>query len=301
LTHALKYAFRYKNLTYTERPFSFLVGEVGVMPDDSFRTLVMEQEPVEHFPDDARNEFTEMLSEPSHHLLQEIVGSDEIPEEWFVRMEGRACRGVMTAPASIVGRWCSVVNTDEIGRYYGRVLPLFRCLRRYPLPGPWIPRAEGHPKARYICYVQYRRQVQAMQALLDDREAVAGLLAADLLDVAGGKPDRYEPRFSPTVDPVLASRLGLWFDGGSYRFLLFDSEHDRRRWLDGEDWTDVPSDIDNYQWPTDEEWQKQLEEMNMDVDESADGREQIDINGDWAPDSLKQTDTEAHQPARDEE
>jgi hypothetical protein len=104
----------------------------------------------------------------------------------------------------------------------------------------------AEPHERYIFGVQVARQVQAMQAFLDDRDAVYGLLAAQLTGVDKHGDNRFVPRFDVEAALSIASRLGLWFDGTAYRFLLFDSEKHRERWLKGESWVDIPSDLDQF-------------------------------------------------------
>jgi hypothetical protein len=254
----LKYTLRFRNLRYIRRHFSLLIVPID-HSTEQYATLVMQQEPVDHFPGYggvASREFP--VGDPSSFLG--FSGQENAPAGWFVRIAEAYYASVITAPADVVGLWCSGYCTAETGRYYGRVMPLFRCFRRYPLPGPWVSRHDGHPKKRYIFSVQLARQVQAMQAFLDDREAIASLLDAELEAVEQHEPNRFIPRFAPREEFPIAARLGVWFDGEAHRLLLFDSEEDRERWLKGEDWVDVPSDLDDYDWPSEEEWQRTLDE-----------------------------------------
>jgi hypothetical protein len=137
---------------------------------------------------------------------------------------------------------------------------VFRCLRAYPLVGPSANPYRDNPKKTYVYYVQLGRQARRIQTFLDDRTAVMRLLEAKLDHLVEYEPNRFIPRFDARDEFPLASRLGLWFDGKAYRFLLFDRPEDRARWLLGKHWVDTPSDLANYEWPTEEEWQKQLEE-----------------------------------------
>jgi len=265
LKYALRYLLRYQNLKYVVRNFSLFIEETSRAPEERFLSVVIQQEPITHFPDDVQARSGEEALSRIKFLL--FPGSDgEIPKDWFVHVDDGLRLDVVTAPAGMVGQWCAAYSTAETGRYYGRVLPLFRCLRRYPLPGPLVNRDVGHPKKLYIFCVQLRCQVQGMQALLDDREAVAGLLGTQLDGVVEHESNRFEPHFLLEASLPLVSRLGLWFDGKAYRFLLFDTEQDRDRWLKGEDWVDMPSDLDNYDWPTEEEWEKQLEEERKEAE-----------------------------------
>jgi len=255
----LKYVLRFRNLRYIRRNFSLLVVPIGPAVDQ-YATLIMQQEPVDHFPEYAGSASQEFPVGDTSFFLS-AFDRDEVPADWFVRKADFSYTSLITAPADVVGLWSHVCTTGETGRFYGRVLPLFRCMRRYPLPGPFVHRDVRHPKKVYVFRVQLAREVQAMQAFLDDREAVISILAAQLEGTTEHEPNRFVPRFSFPVESRLAARVGLWLDGQAYHFLLFDSEQDRARWLKGEDWVDMPSDLDDYEWPTEEEWQRTLEEM----------------------------------------
>jgi len=259
LQEVLKYILRYGGLHYTVRNFSLLVDVIDRHAQEGFLTLVMQQEPLEHFPDDLPAAPEEQLSSRFDFFLS-ALRLEELPEGWFADFNEASWMDVLTAPAGVVGQWSLGYSTAETGRFYGRVWPLFRCLRRYPLIGPREDWETGHPKKRYVSHVQLQRQVQGMQAFLDDRDTVTSLLAAKLEEVIEYEPHRFVPVFNSEHAFPLASRLGLWFDGKAYRFLLFDTLEDRARWLLGNDWVDIPSDLDDYDWPTEEEWQKQLEE-----------------------------------------
>jgi len=145
-------------------------------------------------------------------------------------------------------------------RYFGRVWPLFRCLRAYPLMGPQAALDVNDPRKVFIYNVQLNCQTRRMQRLLNNRLAIENLLKAKLLGVVEYEPRRFEPRFDSPEDFRLASRFAVWFDGKAYRFLLFDTKADRARWLLGEDWVDEPRELEEYAWSTDEEWEQQIAE-----------------------------------------
>lgn len=266
LNFVLRYTLRHSSLKYEVRDFSLLIEELDEHPDERLLTLVIQHEPVEPFPDDAQPASWGWGAGLIDFMLS-CAGLEEIPENWFVHVDDGLSLEVVTASGGFVGNRCSMISTAETGKYYGRVLPLLRCLRRYPLPGEWVDRHTGHPKKRYIFHVQLRRQVQAMQALLDDREAIARLLSSRLLGVDERTPGRLVPRFDSNDGFSLASRLALLLDGEAYRFLVFDSEEDRARWLEGEDWFDMPSDLDDYEWPTEEEWEQELQRREKEGEE----------------------------------
>jgi len=252
-------------LGFAQRPFYCLICslEHDVRDDpDHFMTLVVQHEPWVLFPDCGQPP-EEVCLKKGEETLQFVSGSKKKPENWFAYENWNTDLQVFTGPAQLVSRWLSACRIPESGKYYGRVWPLFQCLRAYPLPGPRVDRHTGHPKRRYVYRVQQRRQVRRMQRFLSDRQAMISLLQADLVGVKEHARNRYEPDI--TVG-ALSSRLGLWNNNGAYRFLLFDSKEDRHHWLKGRHWVDIPSDLDEHKWPTDEEWEKRLEEMAQEAE-----------------------------------
>ncbi len=181
-------------------------------------------------------------------------------KNWFHHFDLRTDIEIISAPLSVTEQWSGLVRIPEPGIYSGRVLPLFRCLRAYPLPGPPADRY-GDPKKRYIWEHQLGWQKYRVYRFLSDRQDIVMLLGSKLARVEQWSPNRFIPRLDlPQGVTSLSSRLGLWYDGKAYRFLIFESEEDRGRWLKGEDWFDMPSDVDDYQWKTREEQEEESRE-----------------------------------------
>ncbi|MDP2895463.1 MAG: hypothetical protein Q8Q12_02755 [bacterium] len=228
-------------------------------------TLVIQHEPVVPFPDDVESE-SEAASDSLREFLASSVGLEKLPEQWLAHLDAYSSMEIFAAPISALQTWSQMTHIPESGVYYGRVVPLFRCLRAYPLVGP-RPDPYGDPKPKYILDVQVGWQKRRMSKFLDDRLGIVALLMSRLIKVEERIPSRFIPQLDlPPRVLELASRLGLWYDGKAYRFLLFDSEEDRERWLKGEDWLDMPSDLDDYEWPSEEELEKKWKELEKNVE-----------------------------------
>lgn len=232
---------------------------------DRILTHVVQHEPVVPFPDDVESK-PRAPSDSFEKFLAQFVGLEKLPEHWLARHDDYSSMEIFAAPLSALQMWSQGVFIPESGVYYGRVVPLFRCLRAYPLVGP-RPDPYGAPKPRYILDVQLGWQKRRMTKFLDDRFPIVVLLGSRLVKMEERMPARFIPHLDlPGGILELASRLGLWYDGKAYRFLLFDSEEDRDRWLKGEDWLDIPSDLDDYEWPTEEELEKKRKEEEKDAE-----------------------------------
>jgi len=223
-------------------------------------TLVIQNEPCVAFPDHVKPS-SEGTSDAVAEWLIEMLGFQEKPPPWFIHYDMEVGIEVMTATPSALGRVLQLVRFPRTWRYYGRVLPLFRCLGAYPLPGP-RPDWYGDSKKRYIWEVQLGWQARRMHKFLDDRLAIIMLLGSKLTKAEERAPNRFIPHLDlPRAITSLTSRLGLWYDSKAYRFLLFDSEKDRERWLKGEDWLDMPGDLHDYEWKTSEELKKEAKQL----------------------------------------
>ena len=256
----LKYVLRSNesDVLFVERVYSLLVYNRKYDKPDRLMTAVLQYEPWGFFPDE-NEAYDESYSKEVRVYLEgflgEFLGIDKFPDEWETYF---GYVGILKAPAEVSETWHNLLTIPSAGKYFGRTHPLLSCLRAYPLVGPVIDRYEGHPRKRYQYMIQVHLQTQRMHRFLSDRLAIIALLKSEFLGVKEGAKNRYEPHISLGWIADLSSRIGLWFDGNNYRFLVFDSEEDRDRWLKGEDWVDVPSDIDQHDWPTEEEWQERL-------------------------------------------
>lgn len=251
-------------LSAVEGRFVLHIRHVTADQIEPILTVVIQHEPVVPFPDDVKSE-PEAASDSFREFLAPSVGLEKLPEQWLADLDAYSSMEMFAAPISALQMWSQLVHIPESGVYYGRVVPLFRCLRAYPLVGP-RPDPYGDPKPKYILDVQVGWQKRRMSKFLDDRLGIVALLMSRLIKVEERIPGRFIPHLDlPGRILDLASRLGLWYDGKAYRFLLFDSEEDRERWLKGEDWLDMPSDLEDYKWPTEEELEKKWEEVEKNV------------------------------------
>jgi len=202
---------------------------------------------VEELEDDTVEELEDDNAQPEGvitWLIRVATGTPQMPEEWTVHVDDSRRITIVTAPGPEVAINFNFTYAGDRGCYFGRVWPLFRCLRAYPLV-----EAKGDPypediKEAYVETIRLGCQELRMQTFLDDRASITRLLDAKLLGIVEHKPNRFRPRFDSRKGFPLASRLGVWFDGTAYRFLLFDSKKERARWLRGRDWHDAPRD-----WP----------------------------------------------------
>jgi hypothetical protein len=271
----LKYVLRpnESDVQFVERLFSILVYDRRYDKPDRLVTAVLQPEPWGIFPDE-HEACDESRSKEARTWLEDFLGEslgiDKFPDEWETYF---GCVGMLKAPVEVIGAWYSIITSPSAGEYFGCALPLLRCLRAYPLVGAAVDRYEGHPRERYQYVVQSQMQTQRMHCFLNNRSAIIGLLRSELLGVKQHAENRYEPHITSGWIGSLSSRIGLWFDGSNYRFLIFDSKEARDGWFKGEDWVDVPSDIDKHDWPTQEEWQERLrrekEEDEKQLGESA--------------------------------
>jgi len=224
-------------LGVTERRFSLLVYHTEHDQADTFITTVIQDDPgVLAFPDRPPLPAQQGTTDPTSRLV--FWDCDEVPEDWFVYADPEHFMEVLTAPIHVAASRFNISSTGDVGKYYGRAIPVCRCLRGYPLPGPW----DGRPyTAAYYAHTrQLRRQAWRTMHFLDDRPTIVMLLHAELRGVKEHAKNRFVPDLGLESVIGLGARLGLWYDGDEYRFLLFDSAHERARWLDGEDWVDVP-------------------------------------------------------------
>ncbi len=205
-------------------------------------------------------------SDNSTGLAKLIAGSmllPEIPSHWFIHLDDTSIE-VLTGPMCLHHYVSHLVRFPGGARFYGRVLPLFRCLMPYPFPQRPGDRYD-EPKERYLCRYQVDWQDYRMQRFLNDRISIVMLLRSKFVKAEQRAPNRYIPRLDVPERAIrLTSRLGLWFDGKAYRFLLFDSEEHRGRWLKSEDWHDMPGDINDYDWEAEkQQWLKRFEEPGV--------------------------------------
>ncbi|NQT84962.1 hypothetical protein HQ563_18250 [bacterium] len=243
-------------LDYFQGPFAAHIYNRDRDRTEPFFTLVRQNGPGVRSPDRMKSfadDFPDDSSESFAEFMVQAMGLEQLPEGWLVYGSAGAEIEVITGPRCLH----DVVGFPGFKRYSGRVLPLFRCLMPYPFPQNPGERYD-EPKERYLCHYQVDWQDYRMQGFLNDRGTIVMLLRSKLVKAEQRVPNRYIPEFDvPERTISLTSRLGLWFDGKAYRFLLFDSEEDRERWLKGGDWLDMPSDIDNYDWESEEELQDQ--------------------------------------------
>lgn len=228
-----------------DRPFHLLLYSRSLDESQQFITQVVQHEPWAIFPDDAEPAPQEEQGRSQAVVARFFLGMERVPDGWFVHIDPGLGLRVVTVPRQVAPHF-DVTSTWDIGKYQGRVYPLLRCLRGYPLPGQpvWDGRNDG--KDRYTYLVQVGWQVRRMQHFLGNRLGTAMLLQTRLLGVEEHQGNRYKPKLGLEAAIDLGSQLGLWYDGRYFRFLIFDSSEDRDRWLHGEDWVDMPSDLNDY-------------------------------------------------------
>jgi hypothetical protein len=252
-------------LDFSARMYSILIYRKTRDDSDYTRpvTAVRQRDPWGRFPQDTNSE-TEPFSEGHVEILESLGMLDEyggrVPDGWELLTGNIA---IYTAPLSFLNLVDDLVSTaPSAGKYKGRTYPLLACMRAYPLPelAPFYDYYRLHPKARYQYDVQVKAQTMRMQRFLCDRSATMDLLQSQLVSCDLHSPGRYKPSLRLPGEKTCHLPLGLWHDEKKYRFLIFDSGEDRDRWLRGEDWFDIPSDIDDRDWPTEEEWQQKLKQ-----------------------------------------